>query len=71
MLVDACLSARKDPEICFLHYERSLKFVQAFLNAWKDQQNFHYCGGLLQLVCACLKHPESSFHPIGGPFTLV
>ena len=67
-LVQACLSTRKDPEICFLHCERPLKLVQAFLNAWKDQQN---CGGLLQLMCACLKHPESSFRPIGGPFTLV
>ena len=64
MLVQACLSAKKDQET-FDHDGSHMTLVQPCLCACKDRRRFfHYCGGAVKCVLTCFSAVmvvESSF----------
>ena len=68
MLVQACLSVRKELESRFHHGGSPVKHVQASLRARKDLESwFHNCGGPVKLVQACFMRQERSrkqFSPV-------
>ena len=71
--VQACLSARKDVESSFHHFEGPVKLVQACLCAANTLQcRLIRRGGAVKQACSSAsKDGESSFHYCGGPLKLV